>query len=194
MEITSTNWEVNRDIVISSLQKVERKGIPELLVWLDQTDFYTAPASVRHHGAFKGGLCLHSVYVLSELHRLNSAYGFNLSEESMTLVALAHDFCKINAYTQGTRNQKNADGKWETVECYNYAKDGKYGNHGGKSVFQIMQFVQLTFEEAAAIQSHMGAYDLTPNKASEVSSVYSENKLAWTLHVADEAASFIIGC
>lgn len=194
MEIKSTNVATNRDIIISSLQKVNRPGIKELLNWLDQTDFYTAPASVRHHGAFEGGLCLHSIYVCSELSRINAAYDFNLADDSIILVALLHDLCKIGLYEKGTRNQKNAEGKWETVPCYTYANPPAYGDHGGKSVFQIMQFVKLTYEEASAIQSHMGAYDLSSNKASEVSKVYSSNKLAWALHVADEAASFIIGC
>ena len=42
-------------------QHVTRPGSEKLLDWLDhKTDFFTAPASTRFHGACEGGLCMHS--------------------------------------------------------------------------------------------------------------------------------------
>ena len=41
-------------------QYVSRPGSEKLLDWLDnKTDFFSAPASTRFHGACDGGLCMH---------------------------------------------------------------------------------------------------------------------------------------
>ena len=43
-------------------QHVTRPGSEKLLDWLDnKTDFFSAPASTRFHGACEGGLCMHSL-------------------------------------------------------------------------------------------------------------------------------------
>ena len=40
-------------------QHITRPGSEKLLDWLDhKTDFFTAPASTRFHGACEGGLCM----------------------------------------------------------------------------------------------------------------------------------------
>lgn len=37
------------------LSQVVRPGADKLLEWLKSTDFFTAPASTRFHGAYPGG-------------------------------------------------------------------------------------------------------------------------------------------
>ena len=50
-------------------QHVSRPGSEKLLDWLDnKTDFFSAPASTRFHGACDGGLCMHSLNVYHALH------------------------------------------------------------------------------------------------------------------------------
>ena len=44
-------------------KKITREGAPELLAWLESTDFFTAPASTKYHGAYPGGLVDHSLNV-----------------------------------------------------------------------------------------------------------------------------------
>ena len=41
-------------------ENVSRPGAQQLLDWLATTDFYTAPASTRFHGACECGLVMHS--------------------------------------------------------------------------------------------------------------------------------------
>ena len=41
------------------LSQVTRPGADKLLEWLKSTDFFTAPASTRFHGAYPGGLEIH---------------------------------------------------------------------------------------------------------------------------------------
>lgn len=90
------------------------------------------------------------------------------------------------------RNVKNADGQWERVPFFMWNEDDCFGGHGSKSVYLVQRFMPLSFEEAAAINSHMGFADQT--NISSVSSAYEKNVLAWMLHVADEAATYLDKC
>ncbi|MCX4287485.1 MAG: hydrolase, partial [Clostridia bacterium] len=42
---------------------VKRRGADKLLEYLENNDFFTAPASARFHLAEEGGLCQHSINV-----------------------------------------------------------------------------------------------------------------------------------
>ena len=117
-------------------QHITRPGSEKLLDWLDhKTDFFTAPASTRFHGACEGGLCMHSLNVYHALHDTFFAEGD--SEETFAICALLHDLCKANYYKPGTRTVKNeATGQWEKVPSYSVEDLFPYG-HGEKSVFLI---------------------------------------------------------
>ena len=47
-------------------------------------------------------------------------------------------------------------------------------------------------EEAAAINCHMGFSDGNPNAVRDVGNAYHQFPLAWIVHVADEAATFLL--
>ena len=169
---------------------VHREGIDSLMQFLEESDFYTAPASTRFHGAFDGGLCAHSIAVGKQLMTLADLYAPGVyDKESRVIAALFHDLCKIGVYKRDTRNVKNEAGKWEQVPYFKFEEDFPFGGHGEKSVFLIMQHMRLSKDEAAAINAHMGfagAQNITA-----VSEVYNKNPLAWMLHIADEAATYI---
>ncbi len=139
-------------------QHVTRPGSEKLLDWLDhKTDFFSAPASTRFHGACTGGLCMHSLNVYHALH--DTFFTEGESEESFAICALLHDLCKANYYKAGTRNVKNeTTGQWEKVPSYSVEDLFPYG-HGEKSVFLIERFMKLKVEEAVAIRWHMGGFD-----------------------------------
>ena len=117
----------------------------KLLDWLDKkTDFFTAPASTRFHGACEGGLCMHSLNVYHALH--DTFFTEGDSEETFAICALLHDLCKANYYKAGTRNVKNdVTGQWEKVPSYSVEDLFPYG-HGEKSVFLIERFMKLKIE------------------------------------------------
>lgn len=48
---------------INILSQAQRTGIVKILEMLERTDFYTAPASTKYHGAHQGGLLEHSLNV-----------------------------------------------------------------------------------------------------------------------------------
>ena len=84
---------------------ITREGGDKLLEYIEsKTDFFTAPASTRFHGAYEGGLLEHSLNVyeclcdFAKRPRFREKYGFTFSEESLAIVALLHDLCKTNFY------------------------------------------------------------------------------------------------
>lgn len=170
---------------------VKREGLEDLLAWLANTDFYTAPASSRFHGSHEGGLVIHSLNVFRRLKDLVGFYDDgNISYESQAIVALFHDLCKVNYYKVSTRNVKNEKtGQWEKKPYYAVDELYPYGGHGSKSVYLTQNFIKLTPEEASAINCHMGPWDRQDyGKPGEV---FGANMLAWLVHIADEAATYI---
>ena len=177
----------NKERFIALCSQVKRDGMDRLMAWLETTDFFEAPASKAYHGAYQGGLLEHSLHVYDHLCRLLKAYPeIKCSEETAIIISLLHDFCKINFYTVEKRNRKNAEGKWESYDAYAIKEKFAYGGHGSKSVFLINNFIDLTAEEAVAINCHMSAWD-NPH----VGSSYEQFPLAWLLSVADQASTYI---
>lgn len=171
-------------------REIHRDGVWELTEWLATTDFFTAPASTRFHGAFEGGLVLHSLNVYSQLKKLCKWYNCEATPESIAIVSLFHDLCKIGCYKTEMRWRKDKNNQWEQYPTYSFNEDFAYGGHGAKSVFLVQSFMRLTPNEASAINCHMGQWDATTY--SNPTAVYERNLLAWLLHVADEAADFLM--
>ena len=170
-------------------ENINRPGNEELMDWLEDTDFYTAPASTRYHGAHEGGLVLHSLNVYSQLKKLCGWYGCDASEEAIAIVALFHDLCKVGCYKTEMRWRKDDRNQWEQYATYRFQEDFAFGGHGSKSMFLMQNFIKLTPDEAVAINCHMGQWDAT--SYSNPTTAYEKCPLAWLLHVADEAADFI---
>lgn len=172
---------------------IKRDGIDEFVKWLRATDFFTAPASTRFHGAYEGGLAEHSLTVYNYLKQFNEYYRASgkeaYSDESVTIVALFHDICKANYYKTEMRWRKDSSNQWEQYPTYKVDEDFHFGGHGSKSLYLTQYFIRLTPEEAVAINCHMGQWDATIY--SNPSAAYEQYLLAWLLHVADEAAAFI---
>ena len=179
----------NKEIFKQAVENlIQRPGIDALMSWLEESDFYTAPASSRFHGSHPGGLLEHSINVYNELQRLLAAYPeVQCTKETAAIIALFHDVCKVNMYVPEKRNRKNDQGIWEQYDAYRIDEKFKFGGHGSKSVFLLQQFIRLTPEEAVAINNHMGAYD-----NDRVGSSFEAFNLAFLLHVADGAATYIV--
>ena len=166
----------------------QRPGIENLISWLSSSDFFTAPASSRFHSSYPGGLCEHSLKVLSRLRLLLQSIPDApiVSPESMAIVALLHDVCKANYYGVEMRNRKNDAGQWEKYPFYIVDEKFPFG-HGEKSVFLIERYIRLTPEEAVAIRFHMGAFD--EGSRSVYGAACEKFPLAFYLHMADMMAS-----
>ena len=171
-------------------EHIHREGLEDLLSWLQKSDFFTAPASTRYHGAYEGGLCEHSLDVYRMAKKAIAGYELQLDEESVIVATLFHDLCKVNFYRKDVRNQK-INGEWQEVPYYVIEEKFCFGGHGSKSVFLVQQFMKLKTDEAAAINCHMGA---TPggDAVRDSGNAFQAFPLAWVTHVADEAATYLL--
>ena len=141
-------------------QNITREGADKLLDFLlNGSDFFTAPASTRYHGAHEGGLVEHSLNVYDCLkdmvERLKERYGIEYPEESIAIAGLLHDICKVNFYKTSYRNVKDETGRWQSVPYYTIEDTLPYG-HGEKSAYIVSAYMRLTRDEAFAIRYHMG--------------------------------------
>ena len=176
--------------------KIKRDGADKLLDYLISSDFFVAPASARYHSSYEGGLLEHSLNVYDRLvSYLNSDHFKSLgisaySEETIAIVALLHDLCKVGVYKKGYRNVKDEKGVWQRVDTYEFDDQLPYG-HGEKSVYIISGFMRLTREEAFAIRYHMG-YSSEFDDTRNVSASFEMFPLAFALSVADSEATYYI--
>ena len=175
---------------------IHREGSDALLDYLEhKSDFFTSPASARFHGSYPGGLCEHSVNVYRcleaylERERVRELYGLDYAPETVALVSLLHDVCKIGCYRGGTRNVKGPDGKWQSVPTFFYEDNLPYG-HGEKSVYILSGFLRLTREEAMAIRWHMGFSGDEDKRL--VGQALQQYPLAFALSVADMEATYFL--
>lgn len=178
-------------------EKITREGADKLLDFLEnKSDFFTAPASTRFHGAYEGGLLRHSLNVYEcllsylERERVKEQYKIAVSDETAAIVALLHDICKVNFYMVQMRNSKNEKtGQWEKVPYYTINDTLPYG-HGEKSVYMISGFMRLSRAEAMAIRWHMGfSGGEDPNTVGKALEMYP---LAFAMTVADMEASYFM--
>ena len=169
---------------------VNRDGAVELLKWLEsETDFFTAPASTRHHLAQPGGLMIHSLNVRRRLREIairdmtdRNAPGLHhlseVEEETVAILGLLHDVCKVGVY-----HQMEGGGS--------EFRDPLPLGHGEKSLFLITRYMALTEEEALAIRWHMGVYDASTPGARSLDAAMAATPWVWRLQEADMCAANI---
>ena len=178
--------------------KITREGADKLLDYLlsESSDFFKAPASTKFHGNSPAGLVEHSLNVydcLSSYLSGERAKDFlqvpAYSEETIAVVSLLHDLCKVNVYRESTRNVKDENGKWKTVPYYEFKDELPYG-HGEKSVYIISGFMRLSREEAFAIRYHMGFSN--EDDPRNVGAAFEMFPLALALSIADTEATYFL--
>ena len=164
---------------------IHREGAEELLEWMErETDFFTAPASTKHHLAYPGGLVEHSVDVFRELRKV--VIDNEPTMEAVAICALLHDLCKANTYV---REHHAGPG-----DVYSYVKKDRFPmGHGEKSVYLIARFMKLEDEEALAIRWHMGAWDDAVRGGSRgLNEAMKLHRIVYELHAADMRATHIV--
>lgn len=192
------------------LMSVKRDGIDKLLDMIRKSDFYTAPASTRFHGAYEGGLLEHTMNVLERaLEKYNTPNTFwykvcrehGYTEENIIISALGHDICKIYFYDIEYKNAKiysehgsksDAQGRfdWEVVPSYTINDKMPLG-HGSKSVIILDKYIKLETPEMYAIRWHMGAYEGKDNW-NVLQQAMEKYPIILLIHEADAEASNVM--
>lgn len=214
--------EINKNEFLALVDSIQREGIDKdrLIAQLLGSDFFDAPASAIYHNAFRGGLCQHSLNVYHYLCKLmeitfppikdtSDPEGVNMvstcpySDDTIKIVALFHDFDKMNKYEKTVKNQKVYSEKgskydemgkydWVSVPGYKRKDDTEVfilGTHGENSVYMTETFIPLSSEEHAAILNHHSNYD---NPNLNTTAIYNRYTLACLLHLADMAATYCL--
>lgn len=196
----------NKTKFIELVNSIEREGFlkEQLLNKLENSDFYYAPASTKYHGAYKGGLCEHSLNVYNNLVKLNEVKNSNISEDTLKIVALFHDLSKMNLYETYFQNKKNyhAGGSkhdeggafdWEAVSAYKVKEAPDrfiFGSHEQTSEFMLRSYCPLTYEESIAVLHHHGGmgWDSAQDNITEV---FNRYPIATLLHIADMLSTYV---
>ena len=135
----------NQETALFLLQAVKRSGIESLIVFLCESDYFTAPASSRFHNSFPGGLCLHSLNLVHSFNAVNKQLLTPLPVDSVVICGLLHDLCKVNTYLK-------TDAGYESV-------NGIKG-HATVSLARIGEYIKLTPKEEDIIRYHMGPFGI----------------------------------
>lgn len=141
--------------------------------------FFECPASIKHHGAYEGGLFDHSFTVAKCLRSLTDRLELKWqSKESPEIVGMLHDICKCVKY------KKNSSGIYEYIEN---APEG----HGDLSVEMLTDKIVLTTEEKESIYWHMGAFTDAEQWPEYTAAIQKYPNVLWT-HTADMMTSQIL--
>lgn len=172
------------------LRSTNREGIEELIDFIEKTDFYKAPASTRFHGAYEGGLLEHSltVYKILKEKVKNIPINIEIKDDTLIIIALLHDICKVNFYKVDYRNAKNSLGEWEKVPYYTVEDTIPYG-HGEKSVMMLSEYIKLTVEEKYCIRWHMG-FSEPKELYGTLGQAFKKYPLALLLHESDLESTY----
>lgn len=181
-----------KERIINLLKSTRRESIDKVIKYLEETDFFVAPASTKYHGNFEGGLAEHSLNVYELLKIKNKQFDLGLSEETMIITAVLHDICKVNLYHKCTKNRKNEKTqKWESYQGYGFEDTFPVG-HGEKSIIKLQQFIRLSKDEILMIRWHMGAAGENWANMNAMSNSFNMCKGALALHTADMEASYLL--
>lgn len=188
---------------IDLLRSTCRKGIDEVIDYLEKSGFFTAPASVSRHLSYEGGLTEHSLNVYRmasmlarQLIDMTPELASKLPHESVIIAALLHDVCKSNIYHPVEKWRKDEQGKWETYRTY----DCDYGRfpvgHGEKSVIMLLRLgLELTNDEILAIRWHMGPWNLPMQSYEDkanISAASDRSPLTVIVQSADSLATHLL--
>lgn len=181
-----------RDTIIKVLSKVKRDGIEDLIAYMDEGGFFTAPASGGFHSHQEGGLAQHSLNVLNTIERMGVSLlggdGYNAIQDSTIIIGLLHDLGKMGDYgKQMYVPNVLKSGKRSESKPWERNKDLTKVPHAVRSIKLATLFIDLTEDEEWAILCHDGLYDFMKYEIKG-----QETPLYMLLHWADMWASKVL--
>lgn len=154
----------NKERFVEIFTATGRENMDYVIEDLEALGFFEAPASVRNHFNFPGGLVQHSLNVYDmamELREITIKMRPDLTDQlpvdSIAISALLHDVCKADIYKKETRGRKTEAGQYEKFEEYKVDYSNFPLGHGEKSVIMLLRSgLDLEDDEIMAIRWHMG--------------------------------------
>lgn len=203
--LTPERIEENKIKYLELINSIDRPGsdIPGLIKMLEESDFFTAPATTNSFGNYEGGLC---EVALNRYTRLISLYDgpriTPIHKNSILITSLLADLGKINYFDKTIRNKKvyHPSGKkhdemgdygWVSEIAYTIKEPQDryiFGTLGQNAERIITNFIPLSDEESAAIINLHADYE---NPNLNVASIYFTYPLSVMLTCADKLAVFV---
>ncbi len=173
--------------IIELLRSTNRKGIENVIAWMDtDPSFYQASGARIHHDNVVGGLSYHSlkVYYLAKAdwETRDDAFREKYPQESVILSALLHDVCKKDVYYI----DENGTPQWN--------EENHLKGHGLRSVRILEELgLDLTSDERMAIWWHMGDNhkEMSQDDYPEEYATAMQNPFCQLIHNADHMAAKI---
>ena len=164
-----------RDIIETALKKTRRAGMEDLIGFMDEIGFFTAPASGGNHSHGEGGLAEHSLNVMTMIEKFGVAAlggeGYNAIQDSAVIAALLHDLGKCGDYGKqmyvpnmikdGRPTKAEPEQKYKQSEAKPWKRNPDLLpiDHATRSIKLATLFIDLTEDEEFAIRYHDGLYE-----------------------------------
>jgi 23S rRNA maturation-related 3'-5' exoribonuclease YhaM len=176
--------------IIELLRSTERPGIENLIQYMEESDFFTAPCSTQYHLCKEGGLAEHGLNVYLTMDAMGQGLADSAKQtptdepfevNSQKIVALLHDIGK-STYRGKPNYIPNIlkSGEVSKAKPYESNSDRLYIPHEIVSLQIISKYIELTEEEEFAILYHNGMY---VSSGRDISG--KERPLQLLLHFAD---------
>ncbi len=187
----------HREQFISLLKSTSLDDVDGIVKDLGDMGFFTAPASMKNHLCYEGGLMIHSLNVYEAAMKLKEAFApvrpdvfDKVTDESIIIASLLHDVCKATSY------YKKTGSRYEMGEAeYGFNNNDLPIGHGEKSVIMLLRMgVGLTDAEICAIRWHMGPWAVNDTSGDEKDAFRSATRLyplVSLIQMADTAAAHI---
>ena len=209
--LTDEQIKENKKLFLEILNSINVEGsdLEGLVKFLEESDFFTAPASTQYHCSFKGGLCQHSLNVYFELQELYDKYKLQkvvpeYSADSLKVVGLLHDISKVNFYESYVQNKKiysDKGSKSDNLGKFDWFSEERFkvrdaeerflaSEHGVNSYIILSRYIPLTEEEMIAIMNHH-CHTNDGNILQDQSAIMNKYPLLTMLHLADMASTFL---
>ena len=176
-----------QEFIENLLRGTNRDGIEELLEFMKEQGFYTAPASTKFHGAYEGALAEHSINVYNNAVAIAKSLSFEWfvdNADSIGIVSLLHDLGKAGQYGKPYYIENILKSGRSNAQPYKTNDDLLFIPHEVASVVEASRFIRLTEDEQRAILWHNGLYG-----AFKYDIQGKETPLYMVLHFADMWAS-----
>lgn len=193
----------NKKYVIDCLLATKREGMEELIDYMEEIGFFTAPCSGGNHLACEFGLVHHTRNVMELAERIgHNLYGgeeYNKIHDSVIIAAALHDLGKCgqfgkqyyvpNMIKDGRPTKAKPEQQYKRSETkpFEINKDLLHVDHCIRSVVQATLYIDLTEEEQNAILYHDGLYGALKYEVSG-----HETPLMLIIHWADMWASRVV--
>lgn len=185
-----------KERIIDLLLRTKRDGMENLINWMEENGFFTAPCSTQHHLCKEGGLAEHSLNVAETMEKLymNSLNQVEIPFDSIIICGLLHDIGKCGQYgkpyyVENYLSKKDKEGNPIRSEVKPYVVNAELLNvpHEIRSLSIIDRYIDLTEHERFAILYHNGLYGDLKYQISG-----KETPLYLLLHFADMWSSRVI--